>query len=75
MTKQRAMQPAPPAKASPLRSILPIVPVAALTIVLPLVDHIEPKMAGIPFVLCWIVAWSIAAPLFLWLVGRVEKRW
>lgn len=65
----------PSGNASPLRFALPAVPVAALTIAMPLVNHVDPKIAGIPFVLCWIVAWALAAPVFLWLVGRMEHRW
>lgn len=73
--EERAMQPAPPARASRLRFVIPAIPIAALTVALPFANRIEPTIAGIPFVLCWIVAWAIAAPAFLWLVGRVEKRW
>jgi hypothetical protein len=65
----------PAANASPLRFALPAIPVAALTIAMPFVNRVDPRIAGIPFVLCWIVAWALAAPLFLWLVGRMEKHW
>jgi hypothetical protein len=60
---------------SPLRFALPAIPVAALTVAMPFVDRVDPKIAGIPFVLCWIVAWALLAPAFLWLLGRVERRW
>jgi hypothetical protein len=69
------MRPAPPSDSSPLRLLLAIVPVAALTVALPFVDHLEPRIAGVPFVLCWIVAWAIATPGFLWVLGRWERRW
>lgn len=69
------MRPAPSSEPSRLRLILPIIPVAALTVAMPFVNHLEPKIAGIPFVLCWIVAWALAAPVFLLALARMEKRW
>ena len=57
------------------RLLLPAIPMAALTVAMPLANKVDPKIAGIPFVLCWIVAWALAAPAFLWLLGRAERRW
>jgi hypothetical protein len=73
--QQRAMQPALRSTPPRLRFLLPGIPIAALTVALPLVDRVEPRIAGIPFVLCWIVGWALAAPVFLWITGRIEKRW
>ena len=69
------MQPASSSHTSRLRFILPAIPVAALTVAMPFANRVDPKIAGIPFVLCWIVAWALLTPAFLWLVGRIEKRW
>jgi hypothetical protein len=60
---------------SPLRLLLPAIPFAALSIGVPLVNRIEPRILGLPFVLAWIAAWVVLTPAFLWTLGRVEKRW
>ena len=58
-----------------LRVVLASIPFAALTVAVPLVNRIEPRILGLPFVLAWIVAWVFLTPVFLWSVGRVERRW
>jgi len=39
------------------RAILAAIPFAAVTIAVPLVNRVEPRVAGLPFLLFWIVAW------------------
>lgn len=58
-----------------LRVLLAAVPFTALTFAVPLVNRIEPRILGLPFVLAWIVAWVLLAPAFLWAIGRIERRW
>jgi hypothetical protein len=58
-----------------LRLLIAAVPIAALTIVVPLVNRVEPRILGVPFVLCWIVGWVLVTPTFLWGIGRLERRW
>ncbi len=58
-----------------LRATLVLVPILALTIAVPFVNHLDPTVFGLPFVLLWVVAWVFATPVCLWLVGRVEGRW
>jgi hypothetical protein len=58
-----------------LRPLLAAVPVAALTVAIPLVNRVEPRVFGAPFLLCWIVAWVLLAPAFLWTIGRLERHW
>jgi hypothetical protein len=58
-----------------LRAIIAAVPVAALTVAVPLVNRIEPRIFGMPFLLTWVVAWVLVTPAFLWTVGRIERRW
>jgi hypothetical protein len=41
----------------------------------PFVNRIEPRIVGLPFLLCWIIAWVLLTPAFLWTIGRLEKRW
>jgi hypothetical protein len=59
----------------PLRAVLAAIPFAALTVGVPLVNRVEPRILGLPFVLFWIVAWVFLAPAFLWSVARLERRW
>jgi hypothetical protein len=58
-----------------LRALLVGVPIAALTVAIPLVNRVEPRIFGLPFLLCWIVAWVLLVPAFLWTIGRMERRW
>ena len=59
-----------------VRSIgLAAIPFAALTICVPFVNRIEPRVLGIPFLLFWLAMWSLATPIFMWWVGRTEHRW
>ncbi len=69
------MRPAPSPGAPFLRTLLAAIPVAALTVAVPLVDRVEPRIFGMPFLLAWIVAWVVLTPAFLWSVGRLERRW
>lgn len=59
----------------PLRVALAAIPVAALTVAVPLVNRVDPRILGLPFVLFWILAWVFLTPAFLWTVGRLEGRW
>ncbi len=58
-----------------LRAALLIVPVGALSVGVPFVNRIEPTIFGVPFILCWILAWIALMPVFLWSIGRLERRW
>ncbi len=58
-----------------LRFIVAGIPFAALTVGVPFVNRVEPRILGLPFVLFWIVAWIVLVPAFLWAVGRLERRW
>lgn len=58
-----------------LRIWLAAIPIAALSIAIPLVNRIEPRVLGLPFVLFWIVAWILLTPAFIWSIGRLERRW
>jgi hypothetical protein len=58
-----------------LRLLLAAVPIAALTIAAPLVNHIEPRIAGLPFILAWIAAWVLVTPAFVWSIGRLDRHW
>lgn len=58
-----------------LRVALAAIPIAALSIAVPLVNRVEPRILGLPFVLFWIVAWVLLTPAFVWGIGRLERHW
>ena len=58
-----------------VRLLLAAVPIAALTIAVPLANRVEPRIAGLPFLLAWLLAWVALSPVFVWAIGRVERRW
>ena len=55
--------------------MLAAVPFAALTIAVPFVNRVEPRIFGLPFLLAWIAVWVFLTPFFVWRIGRVEGRW
>lgn len=69
------MRPGARKTAEMLRALLAAIPIAALTIAVPLVNRVEPRLFGMPFLLSWILVWTVVAPVFLWMVGRLERRW
>ena len=69
------MRPTPPPDARWLRVLLAAIPFCALTVAVPLVNRVEPRFFGLPWLLCWIVVWVMLTPAFLWIVGRLERHW
>jgi hypothetical protein len=69
------MRSAPPSATPILRVLLAAVPIAALSLAVPLVNHAEPRLFGVPFLFCWIVGWVLLTPAFLWAIGRLERHW
>jgi hypothetical protein len=57
------------------RTILAAIPIAALSVAVPFVNRVDPRIFGLPFVLAWIAGWVLITPAFLWAIGRTEKRW
>lgn len=58
-----------------LRVLLAAIPLAALSIAVPFVNRVEPRVLGLPFLLFWIAAWVLVTPAALWAIGRIERRW
>jgi Protein of unknown function (DUF3311) len=58
-----------------LRAALVAIPIAAMTVVVPFVNRVEPRIFGLPFLLCWMLAWVLLTPAFVWTIGRSERRW
>lgn len=49
---------------------------AVLYCAAPLVaNSIEPRIAGVPFLLAWVIAASVVSPLVLWLVARLDPAY
>jgi hypothetical protein len=57
------------------RPLLAGIPIAALSVAVPFVNRLEPRIFGLPFVLAWIAGWVVITPAFLWLLGRLDRRW
>jgi hypothetical protein len=47
------------------------VPIAALSIAIPLVNRDDPHVLGMPFLLAWIIAWVLSVPLWMWAAYRL----
>lgn len=60
---------------TPMRFLLAGIPIVALTFAVPFVNRIEPRIFGLPFLLAWIAWWVLVTPVFVWGIGRVERRW
>jgi uncharacterized protein DUF3311 len=69
------MRPTPSSDTLWLRILLAAIPIAALTVAAPFVNRLEPRIAGLPFLLAWIVAWVILTPAFIWSIGRLDRHW
>jgi hypothetical protein len=57
-----------------LLAVLPVIPALALTLAIPLVNQVQPRVLGLPFLLAWIAGWVLLTPFFLWTVYRGQKR-
>jgi hypothetical protein len=55
-----------------LQILLACIPASALTIATPLANRVEPRIAGLPFFLAYIVIWILLTPLFMWVAYRLE---
>lgn len=56
------------------RVLLALIPALMLTFAVPLVNRVEPRVLGFPFLLVWIVVWVAATPLFLYGVERLRRK-
>jgi Protein of unknown function (DUF3311) len=58
-----------------LRFLLAAIPFGALSVAVPFVNFVEPRILGLPFLLAWIAFWVIVTPAFIWALGRSEGHW
>jgi hypothetical protein len=56
-----------------LRIVLAIIPIAMLTVVVPLVNRVEPRIFGLPFLLAWIAFWVLVSPIFVYTIYRLDN--
>ncbi|GGZ75445.1 DUF3311 domain-containing protein [Streptomyces subrutilus] len=53
---------------------VPFVPFVLFCVVLPLVNRVEPRIAGVPFLLVWLAVATLVTPLAVWLARRGDRR-
>ncbi len=56
------------------RVVLAVISPLMLTAAVPLVNRVEPRVFGFPFLLFWIFAWVAITPLCLYGVYRLQGR-
>ena len=57
-----------------LTVILAAIPCLMLSVAVPFVNTIEPRVLGLPFILAWILGWVVLTPAFLYAIYRLEGR-
>jgi len=57
-----------------LRIVLAAIPIAMLTVAVPLVNRVEPRIFGLPLLLAWIALWVLASPFFIYTIYRLDNR-
>jgi len=71
--RSRAAKSAASPPAGMKRYALAAIPVVMLTLAIPAVNRVEPRIFGLPFLLAWIVAWILLTPAFLALVAHLDR--
>jgi hypothetical protein len=61
-------------RTSPTTIGIALIPVLALTLGIPFANRVEPRIAGLPFLLAYIVIWILLTPAFLFTIYRSEQR-
>jgi hypothetical protein len=56
------------------RAVLAAIPIAMLTVAVPLVNRVEPRIFGLPFMLAWIAFWVLTSPIFIYTIYRLDSR-
>jgi hypothetical protein len=52
--------------------ILALIPFAAMCFSVSLWDRVQPLVLGLPFNLCWLIAWIVLTPLCMAVAYRLE---
>ena len=45
-----------------------------LSVAIPFVNRVEPRVLGLPFLLAWILIWIALSPVFYWAIYKTESR-
>jgi hypothetical protein len=70
---QRRISPFVRKAAAMKRVLVALVPVVMLTLAVPFVNRVEPRVLGLPFVLAWILFWIVCTPLAMSIVARLDR--
>jgi hypothetical protein len=54
------------------RVLLALVPIVMLTLAIPFVNRVEPRVFGLPFLLVWILAWIVLTPGVMLVIRRMD---
>jgi hypothetical protein len=57
-----------------VRTVLALIPVVMLSLAIPFVNRVDPRILGMPFLMAWIVFWVLVTPAFLLTIYRLEGR-
>jgi len=55
------------------RIVLAVIPIAMLTVAVPFVNRVEPRIFGLPFLLAWIAFWVLVSPIFVYTIYRLDS--
>ncbi len=56
-----------------LRIAFALLPVLAFAVGTPLLNRVEPRIAGIPLNLAWVILWILLTPLCLLAIERLRR--
>ena len=56
-----------------LRIAIALLPVLAFAVGTPLLNHVEPRIVGLPLNLAWIILWILLTPLCLLAIERLRN--
>ncbi len=56
-----------------LRIAIALLPVLAFAVGTPLLNRVEPRIAGIPLNLAWVIVWILVTPLCLLAIERLRR--
>ncbi len=56
-----------------LRIAIALIPVLAFAFGTPLLNHVEPRIVGLPLNLAWVIAWILLTPLCVFAIERLRR--
>jgi len=61
-------------RAAAVRIVLAATPALMLSVGVPFVNRIEPRIFGLPFIMAWIIVWTLLTPVCLSAIDRLQRR-